>query len=145
MLNTNLNNSPLFQYPQQNYTCDKCGQEFQQTITYSPAGNLEKLAQHPTYCPDCTKATLLVPVANSNGRKKAKSQPKKNTVAYYQCLSACCQKGISPKTITQVAQECKHNSLTILAERTQEIQKLNEAYRQIGVSLTSLLQPIKEE
>ncbi|CAH1756988.1 6483_t:CDS:10 [Entrophospora sp. SA101] len=125
-------NSQLFQYSQQNYTCDKCQQDFQKTTAYSPTDKLEELAQHPTYCPNCAKATSLVPVAN--GKKKPKS--KKNTVAYYQCLSACCQQGISPKKISQVASECKHNSLTILAQRTNEIQKLNEAYRQIGESLT---------
>ncbi|CAG8742413.1 1415_t:CDS:1, partial [Ambispora leptoticha] len=104
----------------------------------------EKLAQHPTYCSDCVKPSLLVPIAKgSKPRKKAKV--KKNTVAYYQCLSACCQQGISPKKITQVAHECKQNSAGILAQRTQEIRKLNEAYQQIGISLTALLQPIKEE
>ena len=140
MLNT-INNSQLFQYSQQNYTCDKCEGEFQQTTVYSPAPGKQELSKQPTYCTNCVEPTLLTPVkAKSSKRVK----PKKNTVAYYQCLSACCQKGISPKKISQVAQECKHNSLTILAERTQEIQKLNEAYRQIGESLTSLLQPIQE-
>src|SRR2546421_11221710 len=94
-----------------------------------------------TYCPNCAEPSLLTPV-NSRNSKKVKS--KKNTVAYYQCMSACCQQGISPKKITQIAQECKQNSLGILAERTSEIRKLNEAYQQIGISLTSLLQPIQE-
>ena len=141
MLNPNLNNSQLFQYPQQNYTCDKCGGEFQKTITYSPASDKQELNNSPTYCSNCIEPNLLVPIT----KKKPKSKPKKNTVAYYQCLSACCQKGISPKKITQIAHECKHNSAGILSERTSEIQKLNEAYRQIGESLTNLLQPIKEE
>jgi len=141
MLNTNLNNPQLFQYSQQSFNCDKCGEEFQQTAAYSPAPNKQELSQHPTYCSKCVKPSLLVPMT----KKKTKTKPKKNTVAYYQCMSACCQQGISPKKISQVAQECKHNSLTILAERTQEIQKLNEAYRQIGESLTNLLQPIKED
>jgi len=145
MLNANLNNSQLFQYSHLTFTCDKCSQEFQNSNLYSPSADQEEIAQHPTYCSDCVKPSLMVPVSNgSNQRKKTKPKPKKNTVAYYQCLSACCQQGISPKKISQVASECKHNSLTILAERTQEIQKLNEAYRQIGVSLTALLQPIKE-
>ena len=141
MLNTNLNNSQLFQYPQQNYTCDKCGGEFQQTITYSPAQNKQELNKQPTYCSNCAESNSLVPAKVRNS-KRVKS--KKNTVAYYQCMSACCQQGISPKKITQIAQECKHNSLGVLAERTQEIQKLNQAYQQIGISLTSLLQPIQE-
>src|SRR6185369_16420570 len=133
-----LNNSQLFQYSRLTFTCDKCQEEFQNSNLYSPSADKEELAQHPTYCAKCVEPSLLVPIT------KSKKKPKKNTVAYYQCLSACCQQGISPKKITQVASECKHNSLTILAGRTQEIQKLNEAYRQIGVSLTALLQPIQE-
>ncbi|CAG8674542.1 11428_t:CDS:2 [Ambispora gerdemannii] len=139
MLNNSLitNNTPLFQYPQQNYTCDNCNKEFQQSNLYSTAKDKQELAQQPTYCPNCIEPTLIVPVPTN--QKKTKSKPKKNTVAYYQCMSACCQQGISPKKISQVAQECKHNSLTILAERTQEIQKLNQAYQQIGVSYSLIL------
>lgn len=139
MLNTHLNNQ-LFPYPHQNYTCDKCGGEFQKTITYSPAADKQELSHQPTYCSNCIEPSLLVPMT----KKKASVKSKKNTVAYYQCLSACCQKGISPKKISQVAQECKHNSAGILAERTNEIRKLNEAYQQIGISLTNLLQPQEE-
>ena len=92
------------------------------------------------------KFTFLSNNMNDNNQpSKSKSKPKKNTVAYYQCMSACCQQGISPKKITQIAHECKQNSLGILAQRTSEIQKLNEAYRQIGESLTNLLQPVQEE
>src|SRR6185437_7149229 len=141
MLNTNLNNSQLFPYHRQNYTCDKCGKEFQHSTTYSPAQNKQELSQQPTYCSNCIKPSLLVSIT----KKKAKVKPKKNTAAYYQCMSACCQQGIGPKKITQIAHECKQNSFGILAQRTSEIQKLNEAYRQIGESLTNLLQPIKEE
>jgi len=139
MLNTNSNQ--LFQYPQQNYTCDKCGQEFQQSLLYSVAKDKQELNNSPTYCANCVEPTLLTPVKTSSS-KRVKSN--KNPVAYYQCMSACCQQGISPKRITQIAHECKQNSLGILAERTSEIRKLNEAYQQIGISLTSLLQPIQE-
>jgi hypothetical protein len=142
MLNTNLTTSPLFQYPHQNFTCDKCGQEFQQSPLYSVAKDKQELPKQKTYCANCAEPTLLTPVNTSRNSKRVK--PKKNTVAYYQCMSACCQQGISPKKITQIAQECKQNSLGILSQRTQEIQKLNQAYQQIGVSLTSLLQPIQE-
>jgi len=145
MLNTNLNNSnptPLFQYPQQNYTCDKCGGEFQKTITYSPAQNKQELDKQPTYCSNCAEPNLLVPVKIQRSKKV---KAKRNPVAYYQCMSACCQQGISPKRITQIAHECKRNSVGLLSERTQEIRKLNEAYQQIGICLTNLLQPIKEE
>jgi hypothetical protein len=81
---------------------------------------------------------LLAPVKASNSKKV---KPKKDPVAYFQCMSACCQQGISPKKISQVAHDCRVNSLGILAERGQEIKKLNEAYRQIGESLSNLLQP----
>ncbi|CAG8448319.1 19217_t:CDS:2, partial [Racocetra fulgida] len=141
MLNTNLNNSnptPLFQYPQQNYTCDKCGGEFQKTITYSPAQNKQELDKQPTYCSNCAEPNLLVPVKIQRSKKV---KAKRNPVAYYQCMSACCQQGISPKRITQIAHECKHNSVGLLQERTNEIRKLNEAYQQIGICLTNLLQP----
>jgi hypothetical protein len=132
-------NSPFIQYPQQDYTCDYCGQEFQQSPFYSAAKNKQELNKSSTYCANCVESTFPVKARNS---KKVK--PKKNTVAYYQCMSACCQQGISPKKITQIASECKHNSFGILSERTQEIQKLNQAYRQIEVCLTNLLQPIQE-
>ena len=144
MLNPNLNNSQLFQYPQQNYTCDKCGQEFQKTITYSPASDKQELNNSPTYCPNCIEPSLLTPI-KTQPRNSKRVKPKKNTIAYYQCMSACCQQGISPKKITQIAHECKQNSFGILSQRTSEIQKLNEAYRQIGESLTNLLQPVQEE
>jgi hypothetical protein len=137
------NNPLLFQYSHQSFTCDNCQQEFQQSSLYSAAQNKQELSKQKTYCSNCTKPSLLVPTSNGS-RSKKKPQPRKNPVAYYQCMSACCQQGISPKRITQIAHECKHNSLGVLSERTQEISKLNEAYRQIGESLTNLLQPIKE-
>jgi hypothetical protein len=135
MLNTS--NTPLFQYHQQNFTCDNCQQEFQSSNLYSLAKDKQELGKQKTYCSNCAELSLLTPIT----KKKTKVKPNKNPVAYYQCMSACCQQGISPKKITQVAQECKHNSLGILSERTQEIQKLNQAYQQIGICLTNLLQP----
>jgi ribosomal protein S27AE len=145
MLNTNFilpNNPQLFQYHQQNFTCDNCQQEFQRSPLYSVAQDKQQLSKQKTFCSSCAEPSLLTPVKE---RKFKKVKPKKDPVAYYQCMSACCQNGISPKKITQVAQECKHNSLGILAERTQEISKLNQAYQQIGICLTNLLQPISEQ
>ena len=136
----NMLNNQLFQYSQQNFTCDKCSGEFQQSKVYSPTSDKQELSNFPTYCSNCIEPTLIVPTKPN----KIKAKPNKNPVAYYQCMSACCQQGISPKKISQVAQECKRNSAGILAERTSEIRKLNEAYQQIGISLTSLLQPIQE-
>src|SRR5687768_10041541 len=108
MLNTNLNHSPLFQYHQQNFTCDNCQQEFQNSSLYSPASDKQELSKQKTYCSNCIGTSLLTPIKTRNSKR---IKPKKNPVAYYQCMSACCQQGISPKKIAQVAHECKHNSL----------------------------------
>ena len=135
------NHSQLFQYHQQNFTCDNCQQEFQQSPLYSVAKDKQELGKERTYCSNCAEPNLLAPVKARNSKKV---KPKKDPVAYYQCMSACCQNGISPKKITQIAHDCRVNSLGILAERGQEIKKLNEAYRQIGTCLTNLLQPIQE-
>ena len=141
MLNTNFilpNNPQLFQYHQQNFTCDNCQQEFQKSPLYSTAQDKQELGKEKTYCANCAEPNLLTSVKTIRTKKV---KPKKDPVAYFQCMSACCQNGISPKKITQIAHECKHNSLGILVERGQEIKKLNEAYRQIGESLSNLLQP----
>jgi hypothetical protein len=143
MLNTNLilpNNPSLVQYSHQNFTCDNCQQEFQNSSLYSPSPDKQELVKHQTYCPKCVELPSVVPapVVNKKG-KKTKSKTIKNPLAYYQCMQECCRQGLQGKKISQVAQECKHNSLTILSERSLEIQKLNEAYRQIGDSLGNLL------
>ena len=48
----------------------------------------------------------------------------KNPVAYFQCMSTCCQKG---KKITQVARECKQNSPALIAQRTKQVKELQKA------------------
>jgi len=48
----------------------------------------------------------------------------KNTPVYYQCMSACCQKG---QKITQVARECKQNSSALVAQRTKQVKELQKA------------------
>jgi hypothetical protein len=141
MLNTNLNHSPLVQYPQQNYTCDNCQQEFQQTTLYSPASDQQELTKSPTYCLNCVELPAVVPapVANNKKTKKVKSKSPKNPLTYFQCMQECCRQGLQGRKISQVAHDCKVNSLTILSQRGQEIQKLNEAYQQIGTCLGNLL------
>ena len=54
----------------------------------------------------------------------AKSKSPKNTPVYYQCMSACCQKG---KKITQVARECKQNSPALIVQRTKQVKELQKA------------------
>ena len=68
---------------------------------------------------------------SKNTTKKAVRNPSivpvkktKNTPVYYQCMSACCQKG---KKITQVARECKQNSPALIAQRTKQVKELQKA------------------
>src|SRR2546429_4305600 len=132
MLN-NLNNSSLTQYSHQNFTCDNCQQEFQNSSLYSSASDKQALTQYPTYCSHCVELPKPVPIP---AKKTKKTKSPKNPLAYYQCMKECCQQGLQGRKITQVAHDCRLNSLAILGERSQEIQKLNEAYRQIGDSLS---------
>lgn len=135
MLN-NITSFPLTQYSHQNFTCDNCHQEFQNSPLYSPTSDKQDLTQHPTYCSRCVEPPKPVPILT---KKTKKTKSPKNPLAYYQCMKECCQQGLQGRKITQIAHECKVNSLAILGERSQEIQKLNEAYRQIGDSLSNLL------
>jgi hypothetical protein len=52
------------------------------------------------------------------------SKGTKSTPTYYQCMSACCQKG---KKITQIARECKQNSPALIAQRTKQVKELQKA------------------
>jgi len=38
-----------------NFTCDKCGKEFQQETAYSVAQNWEELDENNTYCLNCVE------------------------------------------------------------------------------------------
>ena len=66
------------------------------------------------------KATKLTPTASAMVLVKGT----KNAPAYYQCMSACCQKG---QPITKTAQECKQNSPALVAKRTKQIKELQKA------------------
>ena len=87
----------------------------------------------------------------SQARMKAKS-PKaqvklKNPVAYYQCMCHQSQKGMKPKKITQVAQECKHNALTINAKmsatKVKAAKKIKEGWETMGKGLAELIEASK--
>jgi hypothetical protein len=61
------------------------------------------------------KKAIKKPISQASTKTKSPKTPK-NPVAYYQCMCHQSPKGIKPKKITQVAQECKHNALTINAK-----------------------------
>ena len=74
---------------------------------------------------------------------KASKKPVKNTSAYFECLKSCCQKGIKPKKITQVAHECKTNALAInakmSAQKAQAVKKIKAGYQQLGKGLEEFI------
>ena len=74
---------------------------------------------------------------------KTKSKKPKNTAGYYECLNACCQKGIKPKNISQVSQECKANALAInakmSAQKAQAVKKIKQGYAQLGKGLDDFI------
>src|SRR5438128_6475993 len=71
----------------------------------------------------------------------------KNPAAYFGCMKACCQKGIKPKKITEIAQECKHNALTINAKlstaKAQAAKKIKQGYETMGQGLAELIEASK--
>lgn len=80
--------------------------------------------------------------------KVQKVSPKKtksleDPVAYFECMSACCQKGIKPKKITEIAQECKHNALAINAkisvQKLKAVKKIKEGYETMGKGLKEFI------
>ena len=40
-----------------NFTCDSCGQKFEQKVAYSSASSIEELKYKPTYCVNCVNIT----------------------------------------------------------------------------------------
>jgi hypothetical protein len=68
-----------------------------------------------------------------------KTKRTKNTLAYYQCLCQQTQFGLKGKKITQACSECKHSAPALGVQRKKEVQKLVGAYRQLGVSLSKIL------
>jgi len=84
----------------------------------------------------------------SRASVKAKSpKPTKNPVAYFQCMKACCQNKPKGKKITHVAQECKHNALTINAKmsaaKAQAAKKIKQGYETMGKGLAELIEASK--
>jgi len=79
---------------------------------------------------------VAVKVSKRTKNLKAKI---KNPVAYFGCMQKCCQKGISPKKIAQIAHECKTNALAInkkvSAEKLKDIKKLGSSFSEFKRNL----------
>jgi hypothetical protein len=77
------------------------------------------------------------PVTRSLVPAKTKS---KNTLAYFQCMSACCQK---KQRISQTAHECKTNALAINAKmsatKTKAAKKIKQGYETLGQGLRDFI------
>jgi hypothetical protein len=86
------------------------------------------------------------PVSRALVKAKPTKNPK-NPVAYFKCMSACCQKGIKPKKITQVAHECKTNALAInaqmSAQKTKAVKKIQAGYEELGQGLSEFIKATK--
>jgi hypothetical protein len=66
------------------------------------------------------------------------TKPKKNTSAYYHCLADKAKHGLKTG-IANCCKECKAKSPQITLVRQQELKKLVSSYKQLGVSLSKLL------
>ena len=77
--------------------------------------------------------------------KSPKAQAQlKHSVAYYDCCSQETKKGLKGVKITQICHHCKHNSqkyaVVKMQEREEEKQKIAQAWKQIGLSLSKLVE-----
>ena len=81
----------------------------------------------------------------SKKNKALKAQTKlKHSVAYYDCCLQETKKGLKGVKITQICHHCKHNSQKLaiakVQEREVEKQKIANAWKQIGLSLSKLVE-----
>ena len=76
--------------------------------------------------------------------KPSKQTKLKHSVAYYDCCSAETKKGLKGVKITQICHHCKHNSQKLAIAKVQdrevEKQKIAQAWKQIGLSLSKLVE-----
>ena len=91
------------------------------------------------------KKTSVAPAKKVAKTKKALAQTKlKHSVAYYDCCSAETKKGLKGVKITQICHHCKHNSQKLAIAKVQdrevEKQKIALAWKQIGLSLSKLVE-----
>ena len=89
-----------------------------------------------------TKKSVVVRVSKPKV-VKSKSKKPKNTSGYYECLNACCQKGIKPKNISQVSHECKTNALVIntkmSVQKAKAVKQIKAGYQQLGKGLDEFI------
>jgi hypothetical protein len=85
----------------------------------------------------------------TNSPLKTKT-PKSSPIDYYNCLLTSAQQGWQDpstgqkKKITACCQDCKTNAPALTKQRKLELHKLITSYRQVGESLSKLLQPLKK-
>ena len=98
-----------------------------------------------------TAQTKTSPKTAKHSVKISKTKPrsKKDTLAYYNCLMNYAQQGFYDPSeskklkIHACCKKCKLNAPALNNLRVKEVVKLITSYKQVGDSLTKLLQPIK--
>lgn len=65
----------LNSFSEVNFTCDSCGEEFQQEVAYSVAQSWEELDENYTYCVNCVKIEEEKPKQKSKKSKSWGSAP----------------------------------------------------------------------
>ena len=97
----------------------------------------KKKAQAKKKRPKAPKKTKALAIKNQQAKLK-------HSVAYYDCLANETKKGLKGVKITQICHHCKHNSqkyaLAKVQEREEEKQKIALAWKQIGLSLSKLVE-----
>lgn len=83
-------------------------------------------------------------VAPAKNKAKKAQTKLKHSVAYYDCLTQEAKKNLQGIKITQTCHHCKHNSqkyaIVKVQEREKEKQKIALAWKQIGLSLSKLVE-----
>ena len=63
----------------------------------------------------------------------------KDPVAYFNCMKECCQAGIRPKKITEIAHECKTNALVATkkfsTKKLKDLKKLGSSFNKFQKDL----------
>ena len=96
------------------------------------------------------KQIIVVPTGKKTASKTKSKKIKTSPVEYYNCLLTQAQNNWfdpasgTKKKITQCCKDCRLNAPALNSQRNQEIKKLIISYRQVGDSLSKLLQPLNE-
>jgi len=81
----------------------------------------------------------IIKKKNPKANKLTLAKPKKNTATYYHCLADKASRGCLKGSVGKMCKECKEQSPQIALNRKQEIKKIVSSYKQLGVSLSKLL------